>query len=195
MIGNRRGPWIETFTGKQFHPWDPRISDICIEDIAHALSQLCRFCGHCKKFYSVSEHCVAVSKLLMDWFPHNRDLHIAGLLHDGSEAYCADMPKPLKDHPDLAGYKALELSVLDVVFDAFAVDRSLISHKALHEADRLMGAIEARELVPGLGDQLFSIPEIMNLFTRTKFSPNPQGLYPEQARDLYLSHARTIGLI
>src|ERR1700691_1787676 len=82
-------PYIETFTGKTFSFLAPQPEDICIEDIAHATSMLCRFTGHCKYFYSVAEHCVAVSRLC------SVRNDIAGLLHDSAEAYVNDMNSPL----------------------------------------------------------------------------------------------------
>ena len=61
MIDNKQAiskGWIQTFTGKRMYPLDPKPEDICIEDIAHALSNICRFTGHTKKFYSVGEHSI-----------------------------------------------------------------------------------------------------------------------------------------
>jgi hypothetical protein len=79
-------PWIETFTGLQFHLLNPRPEEICIEDIAHALSLQCRFTGHTRKFYSVAEHSYYVSLVAA----------LPGLLHDASEAYIGDLSRPLK---------------------------------------------------------------------------------------------------
>ena len=86
----RIGDWIQTNSGIEFYHRDVRPEDIDIDDIAHSLSMQCRFNGHSKYFYSVAEHCVLVSE-------HIAPEHaLAGLLHDGAEAYMSDLPKPLK---------------------------------------------------------------------------------------------------
>lgn len=87
---------IYTFTGGTITPLDPDPADIRIEDIAHALAMQCRFTGHTKKRSSVAEHCVRVSlcvSLVDD------ELALEALLHDASEAYLADMARPLKRAP------------------------------------------------------------------------------------------------
>lgn len=81
---------ITTFSGVTFSPLSPRPEDINIEDIAHALSNLCRFTGHSRFFYSVAEHSVLVSYLTPP------ALALAGLLHDASEAYLNDIAGPIK---------------------------------------------------------------------------------------------------
>lgn len=82
--------WIQTRTGRQFFPLAPDPDEIEIEDIAHSLAFLCRFNGHCRDFYSVAEHCIRVSRLVS---PENA---LWGLLHDASEAYLCDLPRPVK---------------------------------------------------------------------------------------------------
>ena len=86
----RKGDWIQTFTGRQFWPLDPRPEEVSIEDIAHALAHTCRFGGHSEVFYSVGQHSLIVSELCS---PEHR---LEGLLHDATEAYCGDMVQPLK---------------------------------------------------------------------------------------------------
>ena len=54
---------ITTYSGNLFWPLLPNPADVRIEDIAHALSNQCRFAGHSHTFYSVAEHCVRVSQL------------------------------------------------------------------------------------------------------------------------------------
>src|SRR6266700_4788978 len=98
--GMNRGDWIQTAMGRKFWPMDPRSGEVFIDDIAHALSMLCRFGGHCIRFYSVAEHSVLLSRVAEPRFK------LWALLHDASEAYLADVPRPVK--PALVGYKDAE---------------------------------------------------------------------------------------
>jgi hypothetical protein len=82
--------WIGTYTGEKFVFNNIEKNKIHIEDIAHSLSMLCRYNGHCKKFYSVEEHSILVSSVLLD------ELKIHGLLHDAAEAFISDIPKLFK---------------------------------------------------------------------------------------------------
>lgn len=83
--------WIQTYKGRKFFPLDPRPEDIDIRDISHSLSLLCRFNGHSVVFYSVAEHSVLVSKAVAE------EHALWGLLHDASEAYISDIPRPIKE--------------------------------------------------------------------------------------------------
>lgn len=86
---------ITTYTGKHFDPTQPEKERICIDDIAHALSLLCRGNGHVKTFFSVGQHCILCAKEAMArGLP--RRLALAALLHDASECYMSDVPRPFK---------------------------------------------------------------------------------------------------
>lgn len=85
-----RGQVIVTSDGRPFFLLDPMPDDIHIEHIAHATSNLCRWTGHVKQFYSVAQHCVDVSLLVEPEFA------LTALLHDASEAYIGDISTPLK---------------------------------------------------------------------------------------------------
>lgn len=108
-----RGDWIQTSLGRQFWPIDPRPDEIDPEDIAHALSMLCRFGGHCLRFYSVAEHSVLLARACA---PENR---LWALLHDASEAYLVDIPRPLK--PFLVGYQEAEGKIMAAVCERFGL--------------------------------------------------------------------------
>lgn len=88
----RKGNWMQTATGRAFWPLDPQPEDVAIADIAHALAHICRYNGHCSRFYSVAEHSVLVASALPP------QLKLCGLLHDAAEAYVGDMTRPLKPH-------------------------------------------------------------------------------------------------
>ncbi len=86
--------WVQTFTGRQFWPMDPHEDDIDIQDIAHALSMMCRFNGHCRDFYSVAQHSVHVAEVVAER-GYRKDT-LTALLHDAAEAYFGDITRPVK---------------------------------------------------------------------------------------------------
>lgn len=117
----RNGDWMQTYTGRQFWPLDPRPNEIFLEDIAHALSLACRYAGHCINFYSVAEHSVLMAKHFMMpgtmWF--SRTAAKWALLHDASEAYLVDVPRPVK--PYLTGYREAEYAVMAAIRHRFSL--------------------------------------------------------------------------
>lgn len=135
--------WIQSYTGKRLWPLRPRVEDVDIEDIAHALANKCRFTGHCREFYSVAQHSVMVSEFV------DRAVALAGLLHDGSEYMLPDVATPVKHQ--LKGFQEIEEAVLDAIFKKFGImdmrldDRIMANVK---EADLRVLAIEARDLMP-----------------------------------------------
>ncbi len=90
-----RGPALQTYLGFPFFVEEPRPEDVTIEDIAHALSNQCRFNGHCRPFYSVAQHSVHVAHLV-EKLGGGADVQLQALLHDAAEAYIGDMPTPIK---------------------------------------------------------------------------------------------------
>lgn len=147
--------WIRTFTGRQFWPLGPRVEEIFIEDIAHALSLVCRYTGHCREFYSVAEHSVRVSfqvqKLYLKLdlspgrFERARVVALCGLLHDASEAYIADVSRPVK-HSATFGpiYKAIEANLEAQINRRFRLPAML---PLVKEVDNRMLATEMRDLM------------------------------------------------
>ena len=109
----RIGDWMQTYTGLQFWPLDPRPSEISITQLAPALSLLCRYGRHTTRFYSVAEHCCHVHDFAS---PQNK---LWALLHDASEAYIADIIRPIK--PYLPGYKDAERKVMRAVCERFGL--------------------------------------------------------------------------
>lgn len=105
---------ISTYHGVEFFPLAPRYEDVYVEDVAHALSNTCRYAGHTLEFYSVAQHCVHVAEWLEREIERGweadavQDVVVPrwGLLHDASEAYIADICAPIK--PFIVGYREIE---------------------------------------------------------------------------------------
>ena len=133
--------WIMTASGIRFWPLAPRVEDVRITDIAHALAHCCRFQGMCWPFYSVAEHSVRVSDKLA-----GREA-LYGLLHDASEAYLGDVPRPLKAQPVFAAYRDAERTLQAVIYRAFGLR---LEHEpaSVKLVDRRMRRTEQRALMP-----------------------------------------------
>lgn len=109
----RRGRWMQTATGKQFWPLDPRPEEIDIRDIAHGLAMQCRYGGQCLRFYSVAEHCVLMARYAPD------DIKLDTLMHDASEAYLSDVIRPIKAY--LTNYREIETELERVIAQRFGL--------------------------------------------------------------------------
>jgi hypothetical protein len=143
FVGGEPGPRdiehsILTFTGRRFWPLQPVAGDVAIVDIAHALANLCRYTGHVRKFYSVAQHSVLVSRIVPPEYA------LEGLLHDASEAYLADIASPVKRQ--LPWYKEHEVRLEGVI--AYALGTRYPNPKAVKEADVVLYATERRDLMP-----------------------------------------------
>jgi hypothetical protein len=142
MTNQRIGDWIQVASGGRFWPMDPRPSEVNIEDIAHTLSNQCRFSGHVSEFYSVAQHSVLVSL----WCDPADALW--GLLHDASEAYLIDVPRPIKRLPEMQAYRAAEDAVMECVRERFGLGQYMPA--SVHAADEKALATEARDLMSPL---------------------------------------------
>lgn len=128
---------IRTNSGIYMNVFEPTIEMINIEDIAHSLSNQCRFAGHLPKFYSVAQHSILCSSLV-----DKRD-KLEALLHDASEAYIIDIPTPIK--AGLTNYKEIEDKLMRLIAQKFNFNYPLgdavkkVDKKMLHfEWDHLM---------------------------------------------------------
>lgn len=133
------GDSIRTYSGHHVNVFDPDPETICIEDIAHALSNLCRFAGHTKRFYSVAQHSVLCSLQVDD------DCRLGALMHDASEAYLLDIPKPIKNR--LVGYKEMEDKMMSIIAAKFGFDYPL--RKEVKGIDNYMLEWEWKNVVLG----------------------------------------------
>ncbi len=144
MKKQRKGSWMTTKTGIHFYPMDPRPSEICLEDIAHALANICRFGGHTRMFYSVAQHCVMVSRHV-EILGGDVEAQMWGLLHDASEAYIGDMVRPLKDNQP--SFKEVEKAIHVCVKKAFGIRPLKRAEDLVHRADNVVLVTEARDFM------------------------------------------------
>ena len=122
--------WMETYSGKRFTFMNPRPEMIDVEDIAHAIGKLCRYGGHSRRFYSVAEHCVHLAKWVIRQGGDTQTA-LTALMHDATEGYLVDMPRPIKHQ--LPDYRRIE----DVLAEAIAAKFGLTfpMPRLIHEAD------------------------------------------------------------
>lgn len=127
---SQRGNWMQTYTGEKFYPLDPRPEEVNEQDIAHALSLICRYGGHSLAFYSVAEHCVLLSLAVPSEFA------LWALLHDAAEAYVGDMVRPLKRM--LPHYSVIEDGVLAAILRRFDVEVGPIPDEVKEADNRII---------------------------------------------------------
>lgn len=108
--------YIITQSHVRFTPKDPKLEDIYIEDIAHALSLLCRANGHFPEFFSVAQHCLVCAEEA-NARGYAVNVQLACLLHDGSEAYLSDITRPVKQY--LTTYQEIEKRLEEAVYQRF----------------------------------------------------------------------------
>lgn len=135
--------FIKTFSGKHFYYDRINKDDIVINDIAVSLSNICRFAGHLSHFYSVAQHAVLCSQLVPQEFAFE------ALMHDATEAYCQDIPAPLKRL--LPDYKRMEEKIDAVIRKKYGLPP--VMSTPVKYADLIMLATERRDL--GLDDGSF----------------------------------------
>ncbi|MBZ9973541.1 hypothetical protein LB517_28325 [Mesorhizobium sp. BR1-1-12] len=138
----RRGDFMQTYTARQFWPLDARPDEVHIEDIAHSLSLQCRYAGHCKRFYSVAEHSVLIANWI--WWHGSVADALVGLLHDATEAYLVDMPRPVKR--SMHEYRLHEAALWKVIAERFGLPEDMPA--VVHEADNRIIADELVNMAP-----------------------------------------------
>lgn len=167
--------WIQLYGGDQFYLQRPTVEQIHASDIAHALSFQSRYLGHCKKFYSIAEHCCLMADY--EW-ERAKDINMTlwALLHDATEAYMPDFPRPWKRLPQFEFVRAAEEDLMSVISERFDLDGYVVPDH-VDALDRRILADEADQVFmtgptedwgkiwkPGLGVQIqFWTPEVADM--------------------------------
>lgn len=123
---------IRLLSGALFDYNDPHASEVGIEDIAAALSKVCRFAGHIPYFYSVAQHAVNTSLIVA---PQHA---FTALMHDTAEAFTNDLPTPLKSA--IPAFRELEARIESAMGARFGFEYPLPAE--VRYADLQMLAIE-----------------------------------------------------
>jgi hypothetical protein len=123
-----------------FDPMEPEFDDIHIEDIAHALSHICRANGHFFHFYSVAQHSLncAFEALAREYSPREQ---LACLIHDASEAYLGDLVEPIKSQ--MPKYRKAEKALQNMIYGKYL--GSTLSRKEQALVDEIDDAVLERE--------------------------------------------------
>ncbi|WP_124194538.1 phosphohydrolase [Natrarchaeobius chitinivorans] len=137
---------INTYSGIRIDPLAPAPDRIRLEDVAHGLSQTCRFSGQSEFFYSVASHSLFVSYELAR--EHDSVVQLYGLLHDAAEAYITDLPRPVKRRID--EFDAIEERILEATWQRLDVPEPTEDEwAAVMDADDRLFRYEATELLNG----------------------------------------------
>lgn len=175
--------WITTYTGKKVDVFDFWLRDICLEDIAHSLSLICRFNGHCSEFYSVAEHSVRAANMAIN--AYNIDPAYV-LLHDAAEAYMGDIPRPIKKK---VFDSEIEIKIRNKILNYFKLDVNYWNDNEhiIKEIDNKMLNMEIQDLLAG-GLEL-SLPNQSKILHRRIFPGTWQ-----LAKNTFLLSAEFLGL-
>lgn len=184
--------WIVTSTGLRFNPLQPLQASICLADIAHHLACVNRWTGAARRPISVAEHSVIVSYRAEELAAENADCTEAdakmigkwGLLHDASEAYIADIARPLKHSDTMAPYRAAEKRIMQSVL--MWAKLPLLEPEEVTRADTESMIAEAHLLLPDRAD--WPLPPSAQLPLM------PWGWGWEAAENLFLKRAKEVGL-
>lgn len=138
-------PVIMLNSGILMHTAHPASAHIYTKDIAQGLSLTCRWGGQIDYFYSVAQHSVLLYDVMRRDFPDEHEWALWALLHDASEAYIGDVPRPFKQYMNDFLYK--ERQLLAAVAERFCLAPE-IPHEVLR-ADHHIGLDEFVALHPG----------------------------------------------
>lgn len=168
--------YITTYKKVHFTPLHPNPDDILIEDIAHALSLMSRANGHFPAFHSVAQHCIECCREALGRGLGNR-IALACLLHDASEAYLADITRPVKQY--LPQYRSIEDGLLCAIYGKYLNGITPEEQKLVKEIDDTLLYYEFYHF---MGEELSKKPPITCI---PDFSELPFQIVEEQYLKLF----------
>lgn len=158
---------MNVFSGHKVDPLHIKEEDIYLEDIAHALSLICRGNGHIKYFYSVAQHSLNCAKEAQNR-GYGKDVVLSCLFHDASEAYMSDLITPIKKQ--MKEYQMIEDQLLETIFQAFHIQLQDEEKTIWKEMDHLLLEAELKEMMPLEENRasvtLMSVPDLKEHYYR-----------------------------
>lgn len=127
---------MKTYNGRILDVLNFTEADVDIEDIAHSLSQICRFTGHTKGHYSVAQHCLLVSEMVPSSYA------LEGLLHEAEEPYTNDLHTELKYAHGMRIYREIGRQIRDVVWRHFGLESCEDVHRMIKTVDTTLCELE-----------------------------------------------------
>lgn len=173
------------------------VDDVNIGDIAHSLSQQCRFNGQTWRFYSVAEHAPYVARLtklyilnheapyIEQWSESDKAMCCLGALcHDNPEAFTGDIVRPVKRH--ISHFKEIEEAIEPVMEAAFGLRLTEEMHTLIKRADDTLADLETRYFFPW---KVIGKPPSEHRLTDFA-GPKGPGLSPRKAKKFFLETFR-----
>jgi 5'-deoxynucleotidase YfbR-like HD superfamily hydrolase len=170
-------------------------TDIKLSDIAHSLSNQCRYNGNTQKFYSVAEHSVLLARYALS---HHKDEMVAKplarnlLMHDATEAYLGDVVTSIKDM--MYEYQVFEEYVAEKIRFKYALQQDfLILAQLIKQYDKNILINEAKQC---FNNQKI-VDYMLNLAVTDKDMFELKGvevkfMTPEQAKEAFLQLAKEL---
>ena len=166
-------PWIHTLRFRKFTIDPDFVGPFDIRDIATSLSRTPRFRGFTLTMFNVASHSINVANLVKE-VGADHNVVRAALLHDSAEAYLSDVPKPFK--LALPDYMELEEYTLEMLAQHYEFPYPLPD--IVHDADRVMTAIEASKLLRHYDANAFAcLPDYLEMFPISDYLYKDKSLY------------------
>lgn len=177
---------ITTYTNKTFTPSDPQADSLCIKDIAHALSLLCRGNGHCSTFYSVGQHCLSCAREA-ETRGYSPKVVLAALLHDASECYLSDVPHPYK--ASMPEYVREEDRIMALIYEKFLGCQPTAEEVAqVKTIDRALMYSDLEHLLHGKHN-----PQVDDLLIKVDYTVQPFSQVEQEYLEAYYRLRKNVG--
>ena len=192
----KRGTWVNSFTGRKIRPLHPYREMFSLKDIAHHLSQICRYTGATREPYSVAQHSILVAiragELARKACKTKKErikIMRWGLIHDASEAYLLDLANPVKITDRYEMYRKDEKRIMRAVCRWLKLPEK--EPDEVKQADKEMLAIEVRDCIENVHPDWYKeCPSLRTPYTAERIEIATHA----EAKEAFLGAAKILGL-